>query len=60
MVTEGSMKIHTHDGHSATLAAGDAFHLLPGHIPEFPEDCAWYEFTPDDQAKRLLSHMGLI
>jgi hypothetical protein len=58
-ITKGSMNITTHDGQSLSLSAGQAFHLLPGHSPDFPEDCAWYEFTPTDQVERLLSHMGL-
>lgn len=60
MITKGSMNITTHDGEELSLSEGQAFHLLPGHAPQFPEDCAWYEFTPTDQAERLLSHIGLI
>jgi hypothetical protein len=56
---EGRMEISTHDGKALTLSAGQAFHLLPGHMPSFQEDCSWFEFTPTDQAERLLSHMGL-
>lgn len=59
MVTKGRMQIRTHDGQSLSLAEGDAFHLLPGHLPAFPEDCAWYEFTPTDQVDRLFKHLGL-
>lgn len=59
MITKGRMEIVTHDGNSVSLAAGQAFHLLPGHMPSFPEDCAWYEFSPTEQVEHLLSHMGL-
>ena len=41
---EGSMEITTHDGKSLTLSAGQAFHLLPGHMPSFP--VAWPAATP--------------
>ena len=58
MVTEGQMDITTHDGQSLSLSAGQAFHLLPGHAPSFPEACSWFEFSPKDQANQLLSHMG--
>jgi len=58
-VVDGSMEISTHDGTTLTLSEGQAFHLLPGHSPTFPEDCSWFEFTPTDQADRLFSHMGL-
>jgi hypothetical protein len=59
MVTKGRMDIVTHDGESLSLGAGQAFHLLPGHLPSFPEDCAFYEFTPSDQADRLFAHIGI-
>jgi hypothetical protein len=59
MVTEGRMEIVTHDGQRLSISAGQAFHLLPGHLPSFPEDCAWYEFTPVEQVDRLFAHMGL-
>lgn len=59
MVTKGRMDIRTYDGQRLSLQTGQAFHLLPGHMPSFPEDCAWYEFTPTEHAKQLFSHMGL-
>ncbi len=59
MITKGRMDLTTHDGQSLSVSEGEAFHLTPGHFPSFPEDCAWYEFTPTDQLQRLLSHMGL-
>lgn len=58
-ILKGRMNITTHDGHSLSLSEGQAFHLLPGHSPTFPEDCSWYEFTPTEQADRLFAHMGL-
>ena len=59
MITKGRMDVITHDGKSLSLSAGQAFHLLPGHAPSFPEDCSWYEFTPTDQAQRLFAHLGI-
>lgn len=59
-ILEGQMEIETHDGKSYTLSEGQAFHLLPGHSPSFPEDCSWFEFTPTEQANRLFDHMGLV
>jgi hypothetical protein len=59
MITKGRMDIVMHDGRSLTLSEGQAFHMLPGHRPSFPEDCAWYEFTPTEHADRLFSHMGI-
>lgn len=59
VITAGQMDIVTHDGQSLSLEEGEAFHLLPGHMPSFPVDCAWYEFTPTDQVDRLFTHMGI-
>ena len=59
VITAGRMDVVTYDGRSLSLSAGQAFHLLPGHMPSFPEDCAWYEFTPSDDVERLFAHMGL-
>ena len=59
MITEGRMDIVTHDGREFSLEAGNAFHLLPGHLPSFPSDCAWYEFSPTEHVDRLFTHMGL-
>ncbi|TFH24503.1 MAG: hypothetical protein E4H03_03490 [Myxococcales bacterium] len=59
MVTKGRMDIVTHDGMSLTLGVGQTFHLLPGHMPSFPEDCAFFEFTPTEHVERLFSHMGI-
>lgn len=58
-ILEGRMDIRTHDGQSYSLKEGQAFHLLPGHMATFPQDCSWYEFSPSDQVERLLTHMGL-
>lgn len=59
IITKGQMDIVTHDGLNLSLSAGQAFHLLPGHMPSFPEDTSWYEFTPTEHVQRLFSHMGL-
>lgn len=59
VIAEGQMDIVTHDGRSLSLEEGEAFHLLPGHMPAFPVDCAWYEFSPTDQVERLFAHMGI-
>ena len=59
VVTKGRMDIVTHDGQSMSLGAGQAIHLLPGTCRRFPEDCAFYEFTPSDQADRLFAHIGI-
>lgn len=58
-ILEGRMDINTHDGNHYSLQEGQAFHLLPGHMPSFPRACSWYEFSPTEQVERLLSHMGL-
>lgn len=59
MVTKGAMDIVTHDGHSATVRQGQGFHLKPGHFPSFPEDCEFFEYTPNDHVERLLANLGV-
>ena len=53
------MNIVTHDGTKLSIGAGEAFHLLPGHLPSFPETTSFYEFTPRDEAERLFGHLGI-
>ena len=59
VVTKGRMDILTSEGAELSVGAGEAFHLLPGHLPSFPEDCSFYEFTPRDEADRLFGHLGI-
>lgn len=59
MVTKGAMDIRTSDGHSFSLKAGQAFHLLPGHFPTFPEDTEFFEYTPTEHADRLFANIGI-
>ena len=55
----GQMNITTHDGQSFELKAGDAFHLQPGHLPTFPVDTEWLDYSPKSQVEELLQNMGL-
>ncbi len=55
----GQMNITTHDGQSFELKAGDAFHLQPGHLPTFPVDTEWFDYSPKPQVEALLQNMGL-
>ena len=58
-IVSGQMNITTHDGHSYELRAGDAFHLLPGHMPEFPVDTEYLDYSPRSHVEALLGNMGL-
>lgn len=58
-VVSGHMDITTHDGDSFALQAGDAFHLQPGHLPSFPEDTEWLDYSPREQVERLLRNVGV-
>jgi len=53
------MDVVPHDVRSLSLSAGPAFHLLPGHLPSFAQDCPWFEFSPTEQVEPLFAHMGL-
>lgn len=59
VLTKGQMDITTHDGRSLSVKSGEAFHLLPGHLPNFPVDTSWYEFSPTEQVNTLFAHMGI-
>jgi len=59
MIMKGAMDIVTADGQSLSLKQGQGFHLLPGHFPTFPEDCAFFEYTPTEHVERLIANMGL-
>lgn len=43
-VISGSVYYKTKDGETE-VHAGEAFHILPGHIPIFKEPCEWVAFT---------------
>jgi hypothetical protein len=58
-VTKGSMNVVTHDGQSLSVTQGQGFHLLPGHFPTFPEDCAFFEYTPTEHVERLFANVGV-
>jgi hypothetical protein len=58
-LVSGQMDITTHDGQAFTLTGGDAFHLQPGHLPSFPMDTEWLDYSPTRQVKMLLDNMGL-
>lgn len=58
-VITGRMDVATHDGQTFSFGAGDAFHLLPGHMPTFPEATEWLDFSPRAQVEHLLVNMGI-
>ena len=58
-IVSGRMDITTHDGQAFTFEAGDAFHLQPGHLPSFPSDTEWLDYSPIHQVQMLLGNMGL-
>lgn len=58
-VISGQMNITTHDGKSFEIKAGESFHLQPGHLPAFPVDTEWMDYSPKHQVEMLLTNMGL-
>lgn len=58
-VISGRMDITTHEGAEHSYRGGDAFHLLPGHMPSFPEDTEWLDYSPRHQVEMLLENMGI-
>jgi len=58
-VVSGHMDITTHEGQSFAYQAGDAFHLMPGHMPSFPVATEWLDYSPTHQVRKLLDNMGV-
>lgn len=58
-LVSGQMDVVTHGAEEFTFRGGDAFHLLPGHMPSFPVATEWLDFSPTPQVVSLLSNMGI-
>jgi hypothetical protein len=46
------------DGDEREVAAGEAFHLRPGHLAEVLEDAELIEFTEADAYRRKAEHLA--
>src|SRR3712207_2924723 len=44
----GRLRVRSANGEQ-TYVAGQAFHRMPGHVPETVEDCRWVEFSPTEE-----------
>lgn len=55
-VISGRLRIHTHDG-PLDVAAGEAFHVGPGHAPETLEATEMFEVSPSSQARQVWQHL---
>lgn len=58
-VVSGQMNVSNHNGQSFEFRTGDAFHLRPGHMPQFPIDTEFLDYSPRHQVEVLLANMGL-
>ena len=54
---EGTLTMRTADG-DQTYEAGDAFYWGPGHVPVATEDCAYVDFSPTDDFKKVIAHIS--
>lgn len=55
-VISGRLRIHTADGHH-DVAAGQAFHVGPGHAPETLEDTQMFEVSPARESRELNAYL---
>jgi hypothetical protein len=47
-VLAGRMVVH-YEGHDEVCGVGDAFHMTPGHVPEFDAGSELLMFSPTDE-----------
>ncbi|MET9731293.1 hypothetical protein ABZZ79_11750 [Streptomyces sp. NPDC006458] len=53
----GRMRMRTKDGEHV-YEAGRAYYWAPGHVPEPLEDCELVEFSPTEEFKEVIAHIG--
>jgi hypothetical protein len=41
-------------GHEETIAAGQAYYLPPGHVPEYLEDTEVFEVSPTAELNKVI------
>src|SRR5947209_531735 len=52
-VIKGSLRVRYKD-HEEVLRAGDAYYLVPGHLPIFEEDTELVEFSPRSEYQKTM------
>ena len=58
-VVSGHMIITLQNGETIDCKSGDAFHVMPGHMPQFLTDTEFLDYSPKHQVEALLANMGL-
>lgn len=56
LVLSGRLRIHTKEG-SREVAAGEMFHVGPGHAPETLEPTEMFEVSPSAEAGEVWQHL---
>jgi hypothetical protein len=41
-------------GHEETIAAGEAYYLPPGHMPDYPENTEVFEVSPTEELNKVI------
>ncbi|KAF3465506.1 hypothetical protein [Streptomyces sp. Tu 3180] len=54
---EGRLRMRTAEGEQ-DHEAGQACHWAPGHVPLVLEDCAFVEFSPTDDFRKVTAHIA--
>lgn len=55
---KGSMHIRYDSGDEEVVNAGEVFYFPAGHIGWTEEEVAWLEFSPDQELKEVMDHVG--
>ena len=55
---KGSMHIRYGSGEEEVVQAGEVFYFPSGHIGWAEEAVAWLEFSPEEELKKVMAHVG--
>ena len=48
----------TPTGEEVEVRAGEVFYMKPGHTGWVDKEAAWLEFSPEDEAMKVMAHVG--
>jgi hypothetical protein len=58
LVLKGSINVRYGDGRTETVKAGEVYYWPPGHTVWVDEDYSAVEFSPKDEMRQVLDHLG--
>jgi hypothetical protein len=55
---KGSSHTKYDSGEEVEIHAGEVFYMKPGHTGWVDKEAAWIEFSPEDEAMKVMAHVG--